>query len=440
MPRRPRTFPDGGGAPLDPEPDPGLPDTPPAGPPGDQHPPVDPEPHPSPPVDRPGGPGGAPVDPEPDPGVPETPPQFDAPDIAVQLFTCLDRLDLLQSGVAERVRADILESLRATQPGADVRVDCVAGKEHIGMWREPVPDDEHVGLRHQRRNEALAAIDLLEEDDHIAFRIKTALVKAQARAEWQDLPKRYDSSGKPDKDGPVRLRYLRVGFPESRRVRTTIGAKWRAIKFRIHVEDTLSLGHGRQRLPLCDSKVRIRPRVVSWGLAVVRGVMVVLFPRKEMDIESGVDGQGAGCALTAELPRQFLVPGEESKIEISYQRLETNANHLDAGATIRYALRRPKVTIDGPPHVRARTPQAMFSARATDLRDPDFLWTSDGTVASPRSPQTSILFSFEPSATKQVRVTASDDDGVRASATHSVRLVDEPDRGGNRPGRPPEEP
>lgn len=93
----------------------------------------------------------------------------------------------------------------------------------------------------QRRDKGLPDLVVLAGGEVIAYRIGRSFVRGLARRQWADIPKRYDSDGNADPDGPLRLRYLRIEFPQADRVTTTIGAQYRKIKFRIRVDDTVSL-------------------------------------------------------------------------------------------------------------------------------------------------------------------------------------------------------
>lgn len=333
-------------------------------------------------------------DDEPPPPPPPPPPPVSTPDLAIQISSCLP--PELNDGVVSAIR-------QAIDPNADVRTACVSGTQRIGIWLRPFVNDQD----NQARNRGLERLNILGTGETLTFFINSTLIRRQALDGWNAAPKRRNSDGDPDPNGPVHLTGFSVSIEGPNRVVTRIDGfderPWPDVDFRLTTTDTLSVSGGHVR---CESQ-RDLDVDTSW-LNFLTGLFLIVFPPLgivflvERIIIASTDAPdvnaGAGCGVAPMIPQEILIPLGQ-KVVASYSRLDVSAGGIFAGGSFIVIPRSPEVTITGPSQISVVEGTASltrsYSLRTKDLRPPlQIAWSGEGFALSPSAETTGFLQSL----------------------------------------------
>jgi hypothetical protein len=362
-----------------------------------------------------------PVDP------PPPPPAVSAPDLGLQLSTCLPA-DL---------NAQLISAVKqAIDPNADVRSACVNGSQHVGIWLRPAINTADS----QARDRGLNGLSIIGAGETLAFFINSALIRRQALDGWNKQAKRVDGSGNPDPDGPVHLTGFSVDFQSPNRIVTSITGfderPWPDVDFTLTATDTFSVSGGQVHV---DS-TRNLDVDTSW-LNFLTGLFLLVLPPLgivflvERIIVGSKDAPdvnaGAGAGAAALIPREILIPGG-LKVVASYSRVEVSSGGIFAGGTFAVVPRAPEATISGPTQISVDEGVASvtraYTVHMDDLRPPlHIVWSGDGFPQNQGAETSGIRFNL-PGATvgqvltKQVGVRVTDADGLAASANATAHV------------------
>jgi hypothetical protein len=367
--------------------------------------------------------------------LPPPPPAVSTPDLAYQFSPCLP--DELRDPVVAAVR-------EAAGPTADVRVECVAGTERVGIWLHPLTPGADSGSR----DRGLERLSLLQSGETFGCLVNASLIRATAQEAWDAAPKRLNGDGDPDPNGPIHLTSFALSFVSPNRVVTKVGGyderPWPDVDFTLTTTDTIGVSANQIT---CASKADLDVDT-SW-LNALTGIFLLVLPPLgvvflvEDIIVSSVDAPdanaGAGCGAAALIPKEILIP-QGLKVVFLYRRAEVAAGGLFAGGSYVVIPREPAVTIGGPVQIAIEDDVTTVTRQYTiahdeDLRPPlQYSWTADGSVASANSRTTAIRFDtgaagLDQPLTKLVRVRVTDADGLFAQDDLTVRIHVIPDDG-----------
>ncbi len=385
-------------------------------------------------------------------GEPPEPPIASAstPDIAFQVSPCPSEAD--QNSVVLFIRQ------KWNPPNPDVRSLCANNNIfHIGIWLGN-PDDAADEAARNRGNLRLA---LLQNGETFGVFINASLIRGYIINGWNMSAKRLNGDGQPDPNGPVHLTGLSISFESPDRIVGVVDGfderPWPDVDFHVTITVTLSVSEGAIQ---CSSDVRLDTDTSFigglTGIASALGVLlspVFFLPAAAFLTEDIFIGNasppdvnvGAACNAVAMLPEGILLPGAAlpAKIALQYDRAEVTSGGVFVAGKYLFALRTPRVFINGPLQISTTVPPRLvsrvYSAPTEDLREPiTYMWSADGTLSSPSTQATWVRFAApvdSESTTKNVTVTATDDDGLSASASVVVEIDRAPETG---PGpRPP---
>jgi hypothetical protein len=378
---------------------------------------------------------------------PPPPPPVSTPDLALHLSFCLD----------ENMNASIVSAVRqAIGPNADVRTACINNNQRIGIWLRPVVNEQDV----QARNRGLERLNVISNNETLAFFINSTVIRRQAFDGWNAAPKRVNGDGAPDPEGPIHLTGFSVSFEAPNKVITRIEGfderPWPDVDFVLTTTDTLSLASGQ---PRCDSE-RDLDVDTSW-LNFLTGVFLIALPplgvvflvqriivatRDTPDVDAG-----AGCGVPAMIPIEILIPAGR-KVVAFYTRLQVFPGGIVAGGVLDIVPRTPEVSITGPIQVSVVEGSASVTRNYTlhteDLRPPfhevlstnlaarvtgavaqtpRVRWSGEGVPISPSAETTGFRFNVAGAQagqviTRRVAVLVVDVDGLSASAELIVRI------------------
>ncbi|MEP6879987.1 MAG: hypothetical protein ABI865_14195 [Nitrosospira sp.] len=358
---------------------------------------------------------------------PPAPPPVSAPDLAIQISSCLP--DQLSSSIVNAVR-------QAIGPNADVRIACVNQTQRIGVWLRPfvsAQDD-------QARNRGLDRLNVLGTGETLTFFINSALIRRQALDGWNAAPKRLNGDGNPDANGPIHLTGFSLSFEGPNRVVARIDGfderPWPDVDFRLTITNTLSPSGGQIQ---CDG-TRDLDVDTSW-LNFLTGLFLIALPPLgivflvQRIIIANVEGSEAGACVglgaAGMIPQEILIPGGQ-KVVISYSRLEVSPGGIFAGGSFVVIPRSPEVAISGPSQISAVEGTASvsrtFSLQPADLRPPlRIAWGGDGSVGTPGGETTSFRFNLAGAEvgqvfTRRVTVRVTDADDLVGSAERLVQI------------------
>lgn len=146
-------------------------------------------------------------------------------------------------------------------------------------------------------------------------------------------------------------------------------------------------------------------------------------------------GQGPACYAVESLPKQWLLPGKVGenlglKQVFRWTRFKVDNSGLHLGGTHSTEARVPAVTIKGPDPLKVELGDpiaGVYKAEVTDLRPPiTYQWTSQNAVASGSGPTTTLTWNItlhnNQYVSRVIHVTATDADGIKASASRTVQI------------------
>jgi hypothetical protein len=386
------------------------------------------------------------------------PPPVSTPDLGIQISFCLP----------EDTNTSLVTAVRqALGSTADVRTACIDNSQRIGVWLRPVVNEEDS----QARFRGLERLNIIGSGELLAFFINSALIRRQAFDSWNAAPKRRNSDGDPDPDGPVHLTAFSVTFHRPNKVVTRIEGfderPWPDVDFVLTTTDTLSVASGQIR---SDSE-RDLDVDTSW-LNFLTGLFLLALPplgvaflvqrifvgsRDAPEVDAG-----AGGGVPAMIPQEILIPAGK-KVVASYTRLDVFPGAVVAGGFFELADRTPEVTITGPTLISVTEDSASVTRNYTlhtdDLRPPFFeelappllasnmaasitgpggpggpqrprpriVWSGDGVALRPSAETTGFRFNLAGAQvgqvmTRRVAVLVVDVDGLSASAELIVRI------------------
>ena len=195
---------------------------------------------------------------------PPPPPAVSAPDLGLQLSTCLPA-DL---------NAQLISAVKeAIDPNADVRSACVNGSQHVGIWLRPAINTADS----QARDRGLNGLSIIGPGETLAFFVNSALIRRQALDGWNKQAKRVDGNGNADPNGPVHLTGFSVGFQSPNRIVTSITGfderPWPDVDFTLIATDTFSVSGGQVHV---DSTRKLDVDT-SW-LIFLTGLFLLVMP------------------------------------------------------------------------------------------------------------------------------------------------------------------
>jgi len=210
------------------------------------------------------------------------------------------------------------------------------------------------------------------------------------------------------------------------------------VDFTLTVTDTLTAGgfgniQCATKSKLDDDDFLFLELVLS---TILGSIPLFLFFLVQVAVAEGANFErkegGVGCVLADQIPSDVLFKidpatdfGSFGKLNFLYTQLEITSAGVFAGGIYLPARRDPAVSIEGPTSVtivaELGETSRRYHARTTDLREPLFQWTPQGTGESP-----SILFdTHKPggiSSSEQITVHVQDADGLEAGDEITVKI------------------
>lgn len=378
-------------------------------------------------------------------------PRIDTPDVSLQFALCLNDAELRRL-IRSKLRSAFRAASGEQDADPDIRSRCIeegpnAGREIFAVWRERVPQAGSAA-----RDAVLTPINLLREGEGFAGRISYSALQSFANKAWQDLPKRLDEHGRPDRRGPIRLRTFTFWFTDRNEVKCHVTGDYQqglSVGFDFTTTDEFSTNAG-EIVARSDRDLDVD----ETPLSVLTVALTAVFPPlgllglRWMELAGDQEkappdpGTNVGAMLLQIFPREVMLRGDQKAV-FSYSRVQLSPlSAVSAGGMVNFDRRDPRVEIVGARDVWLRSgdrPQRIiFRARTQDLR-PDLAgtWTldarppaagNDGTATSqaftfavPRGARDGAVY------THRVAVALTDEDGLRASAAVDVRVhIDDP--------------
>jgi hypothetical protein len=341
----------------------------------------------------------------------------------------------------------VIEAVRSAVPAAaDVRIQCFAHSDRLGIWMRPIAgaDDDAA------RTTGLQSLDLLAQNENFAAFINSALIRSQAADAFSDVPKRLNGDGEPDSSGPVHLTGLHVTLEAPNRVITTVDGfderPWPDVDFHIITTDTLTASAGNlqietnHKLDADTSWLNVLTAIFGALTVFVSGWFVLptlVFLIQDIVI-AGIDapdtGAGAGSAIGV-LPSEIMIQ-RGLKVVFSYERVEVSEGGIFAGGFFVLAQRSPSAIINGIMQLAVAISEdhttgsagERYAVFSKDLRKPlSFAWAADGIVFPPNQQSTRVGFQVQDAEVGQVfqrsvSVQVTDVDGLSAKASDVVQL------------------
>lgn len=381
----------------------------------------------------------------PDVRFPQLPFAVVEPDVAVQTSPCIESIPGAPANIVDLVTAAFEQAIGA---GADVRYRCEQGTGRLGAWLRPTSPLEAPDAR----DRGLSELDLIPSGGlgSFAFLVGDSLIRRQARAAFDALPKHLDLQGEEDPDGPVHLETLTVHFESPNRVVTRVTGFYDApnpfgkVDFEQIIIDTLTVSGGEVQCTT-ETELDIDSRFLDVLLAVFVFLAAAVAPAFLIGVAAvigagiligSLDGPeveaGAGCAAASLIPQQINVPGG-LKVVPTYTAVEVDARGIIAKGFALLAPRTPSVTILGPRETSAIRGEDFVSRQYVALSPQDllpplsFAWTADGTVRRPTAPSTLIDFDTAGAQvgtvlSRQVSLAVTDQDGLTAEANATLAI------------------
>jgi hypothetical protein len=376
----------------------------------------------------------------------DTPPEHDpsaptphpvAPEVAIELSSCLDK------DATHIFKKGVINALDGAGFGnGEVLTECIGGRQRVGIWTTHLtPAGE------QDRQLGLPEIKILSADERanpegFAFRVSADLIDRAAADAWNKIPKRMNSDSQaPDPHGDVVLHDYRIDYIAPDRVKMTVTATKLItdpapdVDLTIVRNDTLTVTDSKLRCH-SDSKTS-SDRSWLWAFVIPLGLVYPLpiFQVAFSDDPKPGHDSGPGCAAAALFPSQVLIPNTNFKLVFAYQRVVVNAEGITAGGGMRTLGRDPVVSIEGPSDLNVIRGQASVSARFTirarEVRAPLSVTWSGAQFEHPHGISTDATFFIDEKLHLQeqrtLTVTVIDADHNTVKGTHRLTIHIRPD-------------
>jgi hypothetical protein len=298
-------------------------------------------------------------------------------------------------------RERLLEALHERfGPTADIRTQCLAGSDHIGIWlRQPSSD-----LDAQARDRGVERLDLLGDQEAFGLFISSSIIRASAREAFDRLPKRYDLDDDliESSDGPIHLTNLFVTLESPNRVVTHIDGfdedSDPDLTFHATIADSLSAGGG---VVNCATEPNLEIDADPFGtfLAALLSALTIgvpflpgLFLRGQLGRliggivqPSGPDFGGVGCAIANNLPREVMISGGQ-KVVFFYTRVAVNELGIFSAGIVFVVPRTPAIVVRGDSDLLALQGEVVatgnYRVGLQDVLKPRISWTAENGIVS----------------------------------------------------------